>query len=33
MLQVTPEAHEKLMDAIKQNGISIIRVNEQFSGG
>jgi len=33
MIHVTPEAHEKLLDAIKQNQTSMIRINERFGGG
>lgn len=33
MLHITPEAQEKLLDIIKQNQTSIIRINEIFGGG
>jgi len=33
MIHVTQEAHEKLLDVIKQNQTSFIRINEQFGGG
>ena len=33
MIHVTPDAHEKLLDIIKQNPDSMIRINEQFGGG
>ena len=33
MLHITPEAQEKLLDIIKQNQTSIIRINEIFDGG
>ncbi len=33
MLHITPEAQEKLLDIIKQNQNSIIRINEIFGGG
>ena len=33
MIHVTEKAHEKLLDLIKQNQTSMIRVNEQFGGG
>lgn len=33
MLHITPEAQEKLLDIIKQNQTSMIRINEQFSMG
>jgi hypothetical protein len=33
MIHVTPEANEKLLDIIKQNPNSMIRVKEQFGGG
>jgi hypothetical protein len=32
-LHITPEAHEKLMEVIRQNPTSVIRINEQFGGG
>jgi len=33
MIHVTTEAHEKLLDAIKRNQTSTIRINERFGGG
>ncbi len=33
MLDVTPEAHEELMNVIRQNEASIIRIVEKFDGG
>lgn len=33
MLSVTPEAHQKLMEVMRQNPTSVIRVNEEFGGG
>jgi hypothetical protein len=33
MLSITPEAHEKLMDVVKQNPTSVIRIMEKFGGG
>ena len=32
-LHITPEAHEKMMEVIKENPTSIIRIEEKFSGG
>ena len=32
-IQITPEAHEKLMEVIKENPTSAIRVLERFGGG
>jgi len=33
MIHVAPQAHEKLLDVIKQNQTAMIRINEQFSQG
>jgi hypothetical protein len=33
MIHITPEAHEKVLEAIEQNGPSLIRINEVISGG
>lgn len=32
-LQITPGAHEKMMEVIKQNPTPIVRIIENFSGG
>jgi hypothetical protein len=33
MINVTPQAQEKVLDVIRQNGPSLIRINEEISGG